>query len=116
MDYFEADVARSQMFTSDVIKARNVHKFSHGAAFYTLNRKNVNAMLESCIYVAMLCLFDRLWFHCAVDQLWSVIYGALSKQIFQRQNIMRPVTDELGNCRIRCLADFTVMSILAIGG
>ena len=25
MDYFEADVARSQMFTSDIIKARNVH-------------------------------------------------------------------------------------------
>ena len=25
MDYFEADVARSQMFTSDVIKVRNVH-------------------------------------------------------------------------------------------
>ena len=25
MDYFEADVARSQMFTSDVIKAGNVH-------------------------------------------------------------------------------------------
>ena len=25
MDYFEADAARSQMFTSDVIKARNVH-------------------------------------------------------------------------------------------
>ena len=25
MDYFEADVARSQMFTSDVIKARDVH-------------------------------------------------------------------------------------------
>ena len=25
MDFFEADVARSQMFTSDVIKARNVH-------------------------------------------------------------------------------------------
>ena len=25
MDYFEADVARSQMFTSDVVKARNVH-------------------------------------------------------------------------------------------
>ena len=23
------------------------HKFSHGAAFYTLNGKNVNAMLES---------------------------------------------------------------------
>ena len=43
------------MFTSDVIKARNVHversnviyhKFSHGAAFYTFNGKNVNAMLE----------------------------------------------------------------------
>ena len=25
MDYFEADGAKSQMFTSDVIKARNVH-------------------------------------------------------------------------------------------
>ena len=25
MDYFEADVARSQAFTIDVIKARNVH-------------------------------------------------------------------------------------------
>ena len=43
------------MFTSDVIKARmctlsvsNViyHKFSYEAAFYTLNGKNVNVMLE----------------------------------------------------------------------
>ena len=25
------------------------HKFAHGAAFYTLNGKNVNAMLEYCI-------------------------------------------------------------------
>ena len=25
------------------------HKFSHGAAFYTLNGKNVNVMLESAI-------------------------------------------------------------------
>ena len=25
IDYFEADVARGQMFISDVIKARNVH-------------------------------------------------------------------------------------------
>ena len=25
MDYYEADVARSQMFQSDVIKAQNVH-------------------------------------------------------------------------------------------
>ena len=25
MDNFEADVVRSQMFTSDIIKARNVH-------------------------------------------------------------------------------------------
>ena len=59
MDYFEADVARSQMFTSDVIKARNVmssvsnviyHKFSLGAAFYTLNWKKVNVMIESHIF------------------------------------------------------------------
>ena len=55
MDYFEADLARSQMFTSDIIKARNVnvecsnviyHKFSHGAAFYSLNGEYVNIMLE----------------------------------------------------------------------
>ena len=49
------------MFTSDVIKARNVHvdyldnviyhKFSHGAAFYTLNGKNVNVMLELFFFV-----------------------------------------------------------------
>ena len=25
------------------------HKFSHGAAFYTLNGKNVNVMLESAV-------------------------------------------------------------------
>ena len=59
MDYFEADNGRSQMFTSDVIKGRmctssvrNViyHKFSHGAAFYTLNGKNVNIILEFMIF------------------------------------------------------------------
>ena len=27
------------------------HKFSHGAAFYTLNGKNVNIMLELEIYI-----------------------------------------------------------------
>ena len=37
--------SRHEMFTSSV---SNViyHKFSHGAAFYTLNGKNVNVMLE----------------------------------------------------------------------
>ena len=48
-------------FTSDVIKARMCtssvsnmiyYKFSHGAAFYTLNGKNVNVMLESVDNVA----------------------------------------------------------------
>ena len=55
MDYFEADVAevkclhptssRPEMCT---LRVSNViyHKFSHGAAFYTLNGKNVNVMLE----------------------------------------------------------------------
>ena len=54
-DYFEADVpevkclhltsSKREMCTSSV---SNViyHKFSHGAAFYTLNGKNVNVMLE----------------------------------------------------------------------
>ena len=37
--------SRREMWTSSV---SNViyHKFSHGAAFYTLNGKNVNVMLE----------------------------------------------------------------------
>ena len=56
---FEADVARSQMFTSTSSRREmctssvsNVinHKFSHGAAFHTLSGKNVNVMLE-CIQV-----------------------------------------------------------------
>ena len=40
--------SRRKMCTSSV---SNViyHKFSHGAAFYTLNGKNVNVMLEYCI-------------------------------------------------------------------
>ena len=29
------------------------HKFSHGAAFYTLNEKNVNVMLELAIKDAL---------------------------------------------------------------
>ena len=40
--------SRREMCTLSV---RNViyHKFSHGGAFYTLNWKNVNVMLESCL-------------------------------------------------------------------
>ena len=40
--------SRREMCTSSV---SNViyHKFSHGAAFYMLNGKNVNVMLEYCI-------------------------------------------------------------------
>ena len=38
------------------------HKFSHGAAFYTLNGKNVNVMLEFHIkyYVILFSCFDAL--------------------------------------------------------
>ena len=55
MDSLEADIARSQMFTTDIIKARNVHvsisnmiyhKFSYGPTSYKLSGKNINAMLE----------------------------------------------------------------------
>ena len=37
------------------LSVRNViyHKFSHGAAFYTLSGKNVNVMLESKITKAL---------------------------------------------------------------
>ena len=41
--------SRREMFTLSV---SNViyHKFSHGAAFYTLNGKNVNVMLEFMLF------------------------------------------------------------------
>ena len=44
--------SRREMCTSSV---SNViyHKFSHGAAFYTLNGKNVKVMLEYVIYVGL---------------------------------------------------------------
>ena len=70
MDCFEADVARSYMFTSDVIKARmftssvsNViyYKFSPGAAFYTLNGKNVKVMLKFLIRPDFFYYFLVLW-------------------------------------------------------
>ena len=58
------DVARSQMFTVDCLQSTSsrceicmlsvsnmiYHKFSHGAAFYTLNVKNVNIILECPSY------------------------------------------------------------------
>ena len=42
--------SRREMCTSSV---SNViyHKFSHGAAFYKLNGKNVNVMLEFCVFL-----------------------------------------------------------------
>ena len=53
MDYFEASSGR-EICTASV---SNViyHKFSHGAAFYTLNGKNVNVMLELLLLYAILC-------------------------------------------------------------
>ena len=51
--------SRREMFTSSV---RNViyHKFSHGAAFYTLNGKNVNAILEFGIIRELLSYFENV--------------------------------------------------------
>ena len=37
------------------------HKFSHGVAFYTLNGKNVNVMLESRNNHKDLCLMQSYW-------------------------------------------------------
>ena len=34
------------------------HKFSHGAAFYTFNRKNVNVMLEFAFFLFVNCLLN----------------------------------------------------------
>ena len=36
------------------------HKFSHGAAFYTLNGKNVNVMLEFLVKHVILLLLSNL--------------------------------------------------------
>ena len=49
--------SRREMCTSSV---SNViyHKFSHGAAFYTLNGKNVNVMLELCTIHIIYNLFE----------------------------------------------------------
>ena len=37
------------------------HKFSHGAAFYTLNGKNVNVMLECCLNQCLVCIAPNRW-------------------------------------------------------
>ena len=43
------------------------HKFSHGAAFYTLNGKNVNVVLELFnivrvgAFVGLFCGYDCFW-------------------------------------------------------
>ena len=42
--------SRHEMCTSSVSNM-SYHKFSHGAAFYTLNGKNVNVMLELKIFL-----------------------------------------------------------------
>ena len=51
--------SRREMCTSSV---SNViyHKFSHGAAFYTLNGENVNVMLELCFSYSLF-VFILLW-------------------------------------------------------
>ena len=36
------------------------HKFSHGAAFYKLNGKNVNVMLEFLLKLDQTCLLIKL--------------------------------------------------------
>ena len=43
------------------------HKFSHGAAFYTLNEKNVNVMLEFCFIVHRRFVVHKL----LCQTLWS---------------------------------------------
>ena len=46
------------------------HKFSHGAAFYTLNGKNVNVMLEFQI-TRVDCIFFYAYF-CAFKEIFHV--------------------------------------------
>ena len=67
--------SRREMCTSSV---SNViyHKFSHGAAFYTLNGKNVHVMLElkrtpgpSCSKLTTLLVNDSLKFQTLISQI-----------------------------------------------
>ena len=70
MNYFEAYIARSQclhltsskreMCTSGVSNM-NYHKFSYGAAFYMLNGKNVNVMLEFLFNIVLLIHKVTTW-------------------------------------------------------
>ena len=55
--------SRREMCTSSV---SNViyHKFSHGAAFYTLNGKNVNVILESYILVRTHSIYTSIQMKC----------------------------------------------------
>ena len=59
VDYFGADIDRSTCLhvTSSGAKVEHFdvsnmiyHKFSHGAAFYTLNGKNVDVILEFLLF------------------------------------------------------------------
>ena len=77
MDYFEADVARNQIFTSSsrrkmcTLSVSNMiyHKFSHGAAFYS--GENVNVMLE--LAVMLLTVIVYLTF--PADEISYGLYG-----------------------------------------
>ena len=66
--------SRREMCTSSV---SNViyHKFSHGAAFYTFNGKNVNVMLEYLIYANMIfanIFLEIMWEAFALQKLLSI--------------------------------------------
>ena len=55
------------------------HKFSHGAAFYTLNGKNVNVMLE-----LGLMLTQHHWAGVFLDRVATVREKYLENEIFSR--------------------------------
>ena len=70
------------------------HKFSHGAAFYTLNGKNVNVMLEFIFntiflvhilssvsedrYISKILMYSCLW-------LWPCYFGTVMHVVSTRQ-------------------------------
>ena len=67
MDYFKADIARSQMFTSNSSRGKMCtwsisnmvyHKFSHGATSYMFNGKNINVILE--FILSTVVTFDEI--------------------------------------------------------
>ena len=88
VDYFGTDIARSQMLTSNVIKA---HKFSHVTAFYMLRGKNV--VLKFAIKVLGLSQYTGLFIYHYILHINTVLqyenWNTVYHNILHNQNTLQ---------------------------